>query len=176
VVCKPRLPLCHTCPLQADCEAFIHGWVDLLPVKTPKPEKRKRFFHYLIFHHNGKVYCRKRQEKDIWQNLFEFYLYESDRLLTGKKLLNTSFFKEMMQGGSYRLLSDSPVYKQQLTHQDLSGRFIEIEVDHLPGPIKDYIPVAENRLSSLAMPRFILSYLHEKNVNLNKQKAGIKER
>jgi len=176
VVCKPRQPLCQTCPLKADCEAFKHGWVDLLPVKTQKPEKRKRFFHYLIFHHNGKVYCRKRQGKDIWHNLFEFFLYESDKLHTGKKLLTTPFFKEMMKGSSYRLLSDSTVFKQQLTHQDLSGRFVEIEVDHKPGSMEDFIPVPGNKLSTLAMPRFILSYLNEKNVNLNKQKAGIKER
>jgi len=82
----------------------------------------------------------------------------------------------MMKGGSYRLLSDSTVFKQKLTHQDLSGRFVEIEVDHKPGSMEDFIPVPGNKLSTLAMPRFILSYLNEKNVNLNKQKAGIKER
>jgi len=176
VVCKPRQPLCETCPIQADCEAFKHGWVNSLPVKTPKPGKRKRYFHYILFHHNGKVYCRKREGKDIWQNLFEFYLFETDRLFSWKKLLSTPVFNDMLKGTEYQLLNTSPVYKQQLTHQELSGRFIEISVDRKPKGLDDFHAVAENQLSTIAMPRFILSYLHEKNVNLNKQKAGTKDR
>lgn len=176
VVCKPRQPLCGTCPLQPDCEAFKIGWVDKLPVRVAKPEKRKRYLHYILFHHDGKVYCRKREAKDIWQNLFEFYLHESKRLLSSRKLLSAPFFTEMLQGGNYKLLYISPVFKQQLTHQQLSGRFIEIEVDRKPEGLDGYLAVDENRLSALAMPRFILSYLHEKNVNLSKQKAGIKDR
>jgi A/G-specific adenine glycosylase len=167
MVCKPRQPFCDQCPLQADCEAFRHGWVDRLPVKAPRPEKRKRYLHYILFHHNGNIYCRKRVSRDIWQNLFEFYLVESDRLFSGKKLLSSPHFKEMLKGNTYCLIYTSPVYKQQLTHQDLSGRFIEIRVDHKPEGMEDFIPIPGNKLSSLAMPRFILSYLHEKNVNLN---------
>ncbi len=176
VVCKPRQPLCQVCPLQADCEAFKNGWVQMLPVKTARPEKKKRYFHYFIFHHNGKVYCRKRAGRDIWQNLFEFFLYESDGLFTVRKLLSAPFFKALLKDNNYQLLHTSAVYKQQLTHQELHGIFIEIMVDHKPAGMEDFIPVAENKLSALAMPRFILSYLHEKNVNLNKLKAGIKER
>lgn len=168
VVCKPRQPLCLACPLNADCEAYKQGRVDQLPVKATRPQKKKRFFHYLIFHHNGKVYCRKREGKDIWQNLFEFFPFESDGLLTADQLLSAPFFKEMMKGYPYRLLFASNTYKQQLTHQELTGRFIEIMVDRKPEGMKDFIAVTPNGLSSLAMPRFILSYLHEKNVNLNK--------
>jgi len=176
LVCKPRQPLCVTCPLQTDCEAYRNGWVDQLPVKSAPLEKRKRYLHYLVFHYNGKVYCRKREGKDIWQNLFEFYLYESKKLLSARKLESTPFFTEMLQGINYRIHYISPVYKQQLTHQQLSGRFFEIIVDHKPAGMEGFIAIEENRISTLAMPRFILSYLHEKNVNLNTLKAGIKDR
>ena len=176
VVCKPRQPLCSTCPISADCEAYKHGWVDQLPLKISRPKKRKRYLHYFLFHHNENVYCRKRKDKDIWQNLFEFYLFESDQLMTVKKLLAEPFFNTMVEKKNFQLLHSSAVYKQQLTHQELSGRFIEIKVGHKPEGMEDFTPIAENMLSTLAMPRFILSYLHEKNVNLNKKKAGFKER
>jgi hypothetical protein len=73
----------------------------------------------------------------------------------------------MLKGSDYRVLNTSPVYKQQLTHQELNGRFIEISVDRKPKGLDNFQAIAENQLSTLAMPRFILSYLHEKNVNLN---------
>jgi len=176
LVCKPRQPLCQTCPLQTDCEAYRNGWVEQLPVKSAPLEKRKRYLHYLVFHYNGKVYCRKREGKDIWQNLFEFYLYESKKLLSARKLESAPFFTEMLEGINYRIHYISPVYKQQLTHQQLSGRFFEIIVDDKPAGMEGFIAIEENRISTLAMPRFILSYLHEKNVNLNTLKAGIKDR
>jgi A/G-specific adenine glycosylase len=174
-ICKPRQPLCESCPLNIDCEAFRNGWVEVLPVKITKVTRRKRFFNYLVFHHEGRMYCRKRTGRDIWQNLFEFCLYESDKLLSPKQLLSSPFFMKLINNDKFDLLYTSPVNKQQLTHQDLSGRFFEIRLYAKPSGLEDFIQVTENELRSLAMPRFILSYLHEKNVNLNKQQAGNNE-
>ena len=175
VICKPRQPLCEQCPVMGDCEAYRNGWVDILPLKTKKPEKRKRYFHYLLFNYEGKVYIRKRADRDIWQNLFEFYLHESGSLLSTKNLLRSDFFNHIIADTRYELLHVSPVYKQQLTHQELKGRFYEIRLLSKPCGLEGFITVPDDELSSLAMPRFILSYLHEKNVNLSKLKAGYKD-
>jgi A/G-specific adenine glycosylase len=161
-VCKPKNPECGKCPLNEDCQAFVLKRIDQLPNKQKKAPKRKRYFHYLIFDHNGQLYLKKRSAKDIWQNLFEFCLYESDRLLDEKELTDTSFFREMVRGSSYHMIHSSAVMKQQLTHQELNGRFFRIKLHSNPEGLKDFTPVDEHEIGKLAMPRFILSYLHEK--------------
>ena len=81
VICKPQNPLCSQCPQNADCEAYRHGLVSILPVKTKKIEKKNRWFYYFIIENDGSVYIHQRKGKDIWQNLYEFVLYESDHVL-----------------------------------------------------------------------------------------------
>jgi A/G-specific adenine glycosylase len=161
-ICKPKAPECGNCPFREDCQALILNCIDRLPNKQKKPAKKKRYFHYLIIDHDGKLFLRKREGKDIWQNLFEFCLYESDRLLEADELVKTAFFHERLGGSSYDLIHVSPAVRQQLTHQELNGRFFRIKVKTRPRGLEEFIPIAENEISKLAMPRFILSYLHEK--------------
>jgi A/G-specific adenine glycosylase len=161
-ICKPKGPECGICPFREDCQALILNCIDRLPNKQKKPAKKKRFLHYLIIDHNGKLYLRKRAGKDIWQNLFEFCLYESDRLLEAEELVKTPFFQETLGGASYNMIHVSPAKRQQLTHQELNGRFFRIKVKTRPRGLDEFIPIAEDEISKLAMPRFILSYLHEK--------------
>ena len=162
-VCKPKSPECETCPFREECQAFRLGLTDKLPNKQKKPAKKKRYFHYLVIDHNGDLYLRKRQGKDIWQNLFEFCLYESDRLLGAEEFVKTEFFREKLGNTRYNMIHVSPALKQQLTHQELNGRFFRIQVKTRPHGLEEYTRVAENEISKLAMPRFILSYLLEKN-------------
>ncbi|HLO80407.1 MAG TPA: A/G-specific adenine glycosylase [Chitinophagaceae bacterium] len=161
-VCKPKSPDCTVCPFKDECQAFILNCIERLPNKQKKLVKKKRYFHYLIIDHNGKLYLKKRAGKDIWENLFEFCLYESDRLLEAEEFVKTSFFQEKLGDASYNMIHISPVIRQQLTHQELNGRFFRIKVKNKPRGLDDFIPVPEGELSKLAMPRFILSYLHEK--------------
>ena len=77
-VCKPQIPECHTCILQENCIAYKHGLVNKLPVKEKRLIKRKRWFTYFIFQLEDAVLINKRTGKDIWENLYEFYLLETD--------------------------------------------------------------------------------------------------
>jgi A/G-specific adenine glycosylase len=161
-VCKPKSPECGNCPFREECKAFNLQLVNKLPNKQKKPAKKKRYFHYLIIDHNGELYLKKRKGKDIWQNLFEFCLYESDMLLEAEEFVKTEFFRTKLENTPYYIVHVSPARKQQLTHQELNGRFFRIQVKTKPQGLDEYIPVAENDISKLALPRFILSYLHEK--------------
>jgi A/G-specific adenine glycosylase len=161
-ICKPRNPECGQCPFRGDCKAYALNCIDQLPNKQKKAPRRKRYLHYLIFDHNGQLYLRKRSARDIWQNLFEFCLYESDRLLDEKELTKTLFFREIVRGSRYNMIHVSPVIKQQLTHQELNGRFFRIRLNAEPKGLKEFTPVLEKDISKLAMPRFILRYLHER--------------
>ncbi|MHA8075492.1 A/G-specific adenine glycosylase [Aquirufa sp. TARAVU-A1A] len=77
--CSPS-PSCDTCPLQTSCVAFRENRVSQLPVKSKAKPQRIRHFHYFIIEQAGKVLVHQRQDKDIWQGLWEFYCVESTSL------------------------------------------------------------------------------------------------
>ncbi len=47
MVCRPKAPLCHRCPLADDCRAFAEGDAESYPRKTPKPDRPHR--HGAVF-------------------------------------------------------------------------------------------------------------------------------
>ncbi|MEY3451926.1 MAG: A/G-specific adenine glycosylase, partial [Bacteroidota bacterium] len=75
--CTPKNPSCLNCPLQLTCFAYQHEAQDLLPVKIKKLKIKERFFHYIIFEHQGKQLLHERTDKDIWKGLNEYYLIET---------------------------------------------------------------------------------------------------
>lgn len=161
-VCKPQNPLCANCPLQTDCAAIKDNMVDKLPIKSKKLIKKNRYLHYIIFRHGGKIFCKKRIHKDIWQNLYEFYLLEADKMLTTEDLIKSAEVQNMISGLSYKVDAVSKVSKQQLTHQVILGSFTEINLDESIILSDEFIAIKEENLSLLPMPKFILSYLSTK--------------
>jgi A/G-specific adenine glycosylase len=114
--CKPTQPLCHECPLTIYCLAFNEKTVGSLPVKLKKQSVRKRYFVFeLIQPKNGWILLEKRNEKDIWQHLYQFPLKEfnspeeKDLYLSNK---NPHF--------------QSKEYKHILSHQQLFCSFVAI--------------------------------------------------
>ncbi len=159
-ICKPQIPLCSTCILKSTCVAFKKNIVQNLPVKGKKLEKKKRFFYYIVANFENKIYVRKRNEKDIWQNLWEFILLEQPQKIELADFLSSSPFFAIV--GKKAIVEHSSIfYKQQLTHQTIEGVFIHIA---LKSPLKNdsYIAVSKNELKKMAFPRFITSYFELK--------------
>src|SRR5262249_25675055 len=71
LICKPA-PVCHDCPLQSCCQAFLENRVGSFPKKTKKLSVRERWLHYVVVHHAGQVAIQQRVKKGIWHQLFEF--------------------------------------------------------------------------------------------------------
>jgi len=79
--CTPVAPKCGTCPLQAGCFAFQHNLQRELPVKQKTKRMRERYFNYLVLEWENERYWRKRKPGDIWEGLYEFDLFEAEKLL-----------------------------------------------------------------------------------------------
>ena len=107
---------------------------------------------------------RKRTEKDIWQNLYQFVLLENDGPVDD--ISSWQSFKEVFGKQKIDITRISPVYRQQLTHQTINGRFFSITVGK-PIAVKGYELVSPKELSALPFPKFITQYLSDKNVSLN---------
>ena len=117
IQCKPVNPDCKSCPLNAGCLAFRLNKISELPVKKKQASVKKRLFNYLVNTDKDKIYIQQRKEKDIWQNLYEFPLIESEKPITGKKL------SEQIKS-NVRLLAD---YSHKLSHRDIHARFWLVE-------------------------------------------------
>jgi A/G-specific adenine glycosylase len=159
VVCKPQNPLCSICPQKEDCRAFQHAWVNDLPVKEKVLKKTTRYMYYFMISVNGKTFVKKREAKDIWQNLHQFVLQERDEPVewTQKNIKDvvSSFINKPFQ-----LQEISTVVKQQLTHQLIIGQLIRITVQ-TPIDIPGYDLLTEREIKKLAFPKFINTLMQQ---------------
>ena len=114
--CKPTQPLCHDCPLDIYCSANSEKTVGQLPIKLKKQGVRKRYFVFeLIQPKKGVILLQKRNEKDIWQHLYQFPLKE----------FSSQEEKELyLSNNNSRFLSKE--YKHILSHQHLFCHFIAV--------------------------------------------------
>lgn len=166
LVCKPKLPACDICPLATECIAYQKNLVSQLPVKRRPAKKLERRFYYFIMEFQGMVYVRKRTEKDIWQNLYEFVLWETPAGGGREGLTENDFLKKFSLQRTGKVLNISTEQKQVLSHQVLRARFVTIRLDKPFFNGKDYELVNSKRLSTLPFPKLITTYLADKNVSL----------
>jgi A/G-specific adenine glycosylase len=155
-ICKPQIPLCNACVLKTNCMAFEKKEVQNLPVKGKKLEKKKRYLYYIIASFDNKIYVKKRTEKDIWQNLWEFILLEQTQKVELDHFLSSTRFFALF--GKKSILKHSSIfYKQQLTHQTIEGVFIHVD---LKSALKNglFTAISKNELKKLPFPRFITNY------------------
>lgn len=161
VVCKPRQPLCSSCVLKADCQAFRGGYAESLPVKSKQIERKSRYFNYFIVSAGQQFLVRKRSSADIWKDLHEWVLFESEKELPAAKKSMLQLFESVLPGFTGELQSVSGVLKQQLTHQTITGRFMRVKLARKLPPPPGYQWVSKSALRELAFPKFITSYLEQ---------------
>lgn len=162
--CTPAAPRCPTCPMRERCVAFLEKKTGQLPVKSKKLERRQRFFNYLIINSLNEVFVRKRSEKDIWQNLYDFPLIETDALQDDRHFLTKNKTCQAWLGESdWKLLRVSLPQRQELTHQRIVATFWEVEVgaDFLQKE-RSWVAVEREKLANFAFPRVIDLYLNQK--------------
>ena len=78
MVCTPANAQCGHCPLAGQCKAFASGRVEFLPVKAQTTKISSRYFHYIYVKQGKNTWLHKRGPGDVWQNLYEPPLVESD--------------------------------------------------------------------------------------------------
>ncbi|HSN09195.1 MAG TPA: NUDIX domain-containing protein, partial [Hanamia sp.] len=148
------------------CFAFLKNKVAVLPVNTKKIRQKKRFFNYLVVEYKNKFYVRKRTGKDIWQNLYEFVLLETNDWLDESTLIVNEEIMKILNQSDFTVNLISSKISQKLTHQLITGRFVHIELKK-PWLNNKYFIVNQKELKALPFPKFIASYLADKNVSLN---------
>jgi A/G-specific adenine glycosylase len=162
VVCKPASPICEACVFKKYCVAFLNNKINELPVKKKKITIKKRWFYYLVLEYKNTIAIHQRNNKDIWQGLYEFPLVEANKETGIKNILQQAQKNKLLLKGQYKLVSISPIYKQQLSHQLIAGQFIKIQLKKKI-LLKDYWKwVMKNRIRKYPFPQFINQFLWKK--------------
>ena len=155
VQCAPRNPDCYSCPLADSCVALATGRVQQLPVKSRKVEVRKRYFNYLVVLDKlNNTRLTRRTTRDIWQQLYEFPLIESEGTIEIEELERRG--QELLElkdsPGFYAANSEAVVHK--LSHQHLYTRFWIVRTG---GLVPDGIPLSE--IEAYPVPVLIADFI-----------------
>ncbi|RYG27609.1 MAG: A/G-specific adenine glycosylase, partial [Chitinophagaceae bacterium] len=159
IICKPALPLCHTCVFNSQCEAFRLDKVNELPVKEKKILIRKRWFYYLVLEHKGSIAIRQRTGKDIWNQLYEFPVLEFPGEQEISNVIEEAEKQKWLAPDKYTQTSVSPLFKQQLSHQLIAGQFIRLHLDKKPSFNADIIWVNPEEIIEYPFPKFINAFM-----------------
>jgi len=166
--CTPQQPDCPSCPLKDRCVAYRCGITHKLPVKQRSPKKRHRHFYYLDIEHQGEVFLHKRQQKDIWNSLYQFPLIETRQPVDIPELAETKQWQELFSGLNPEINGVSEPYTHLLSHQKIEARFVQVKIQATNHPLeKDYLRLDPKGLQNVAVPRLIDKYLEEEKYPKN---------
>jgi len=92
-------------------------------------------------------------------------LIESKVCLGRLAMVNRAKRNGWLDNIGYELVECSGVFRQQLTHQIIEGRFARIKLRKKPVAMKGLIWVKKEQIRSYAFPKFINKYLAECGLN-----------
>ncbi|HEY8387882.1 MAG TPA: A/G-specific adenine glycosylase [Parasegetibacter sp.] len=155
MVCKPRQPACESCIFSASCFAYKNSMTGLLPVKSKQTKIRNRWFNYFIFEYEGQVYLRKRPANDIWENLYEYWLIETESE-TGPEKITTHPDLALILKNQNAVIEVFPdTFRQQLSHRRIYARFIRIKLSEPPLLSSEWKACQPSGIKDLAFPKII---------------------
>lgn len=157
-VCKPQQPICDACPLQKMCKAYHKNTISKYPFKQKKLTVTTRYFYYLILEHQNQILMQQRTAKDIWQNLHEFYLVETQEQQDVSKATIKKWLKKNLNYiEKFEIKSISKEQQQKLTHRIIKGQFVVLEISK-PFEIENYFWIEKDEFSKYSFPKFINSF------------------
>jgi A/G-specific adenine glycosylase len=156
MICRPA-PLCAKCFFHMYCKAFHRGKQGALPVKQKKLIQKQRWFHFYFITSGDYFLLHQRNEKDIWQHLYDVPLVETNHDVPEDEQLQL-FQNEY---GFYQYTIKKYVKKEQkLTHQVLRIALWHLELQEkkaLPG--YSWVPIST--LDQFAFPKTLQWFLTE---------------
>lgn len=160
LICLPRNPLCGQCPLNRLCYAYKNRLTNSLPVKKVNGKNRERYFYYLHISYKGNTFIHQRQQKDIWNSLFEFPLIETSQYIHPEKLPETEEWHHLFGETLYEIKSISQPFVHKLTHQTLKVFFFKVDIRNSATILSEkYLCIPENKIEKYPVSRLTEKYL-----------------
>lgn len=157
--CTPASPNCSVCPFSDCCVALATNKVSSLPIKQHKTKVSNRYFNYIYVRAGAHTYLRKRDKKDIWQNLFELPLIETERDYTEEEFLAlpqlSVFFAE---GEQKNIRCVQRNVKHILSHRIIYANFYEVVLPDNSASFLSFQKVIIDDLDNYAVPKLIHTF------------------
>ena len=158
--CKPVNPDCNICPLQESCVAHQEQSVTELPVKLKTIKQKKIYFDYFFIEYQGNTYLKKRSNKGIWQNLYDFPLIENEKKTNEKEILAEA---QKLLAIPFKAFSKFKEYKHILSHRTIFARFWSVKTLVEP-TLKNTQKIQLEDLEQYPIPRLIELFLQDKEL------------
>jgi A/G-specific adenine glycosylase len=160
--CVPASPDCPVCPLEAYCLACAKHSVAQYPVKQNKTKTKNLYLYYFHIRMDDFIYIRKRKEKGIWQNLFEFPLIESEVALNFEQLNRTALFKDWFEeDNEYDFKEQIKNRKHLLSHRELYASFYEVSIKKEPEAMREFTKIRVEEIERYPLHRLMELYVSE---------------
>ena len=159
--CTIRNPKCKSCPLKNLCKSYKLNNIKNRPRKIKRTApKKKRIYNYLRIIIDNKLLIKKRNKKDIWKNLYELPLIESEENISEELLIKyLSKLFDSIKINHYRL---DETINHKLSHQNITINFWNTRITVRKE--KKNISLLNIKLKSIAdypFPKPILKYLND---------------
>ena len=148
LLCKPSIPKCEICDLKNKCWAYRNTNQNKFPVKLKKIKVKERYFNYLVLTDKRYILIEKRTEKDIWQNLYQFPLFEAESI-------EFQFSKKITKNN---LLINKFKTTHKLSHQKLNIVFWHFQSKKIKDNLK-FKKIYIKDLSSYPIPKIVENYI-----------------
>jgi A/G-specific adenine glycosylase len=156
LVCSPKNPDCENCPLNFSCEGFDKNTYSNLPIKSKKVKVRERYFTFLHFECDGKIWIQKREAKDIWNGLYQLPMIETDQ----KMNFETIKKHEFIESNEIISIEYKSTFVHKLTHQKIFADFYFVSLKNI-NENNSYQLIKKIHLDKYALPKLIVNYFAE---------------
>ena len=137
--CTPKNSQCGECPFLQECYALHNQLTDILPVKKKKSEQKHRYFHYSVYLCDNHTIIEKRTSADIWKNMYQFPLIESDT-------------EDNQDTTAYQI-------REVLSHQIIHANFHIKTVNKLPKTADKQVKIRFEDIHQYPMPKIMTDFL-----------------
>jgi A/G-specific adenine glycosylase len=157
MLCRPKSPDCKICPVREGCFAYKNDKIGELPKKLKTVKVRDRYFNYLLITDGDKVLMNKRDENDIWANMYDLPLVETSSYVAPENVTELLRTQELL-GDTFRILACYPAKRHLLTHQRIHAQFIHVDTQTIKLEQK-YFFIEVKNINMLALSKIINSFL-----------------
>lgn len=162
IQCTPQAPDCMFCPLSETCLALSRGLVLQLPVKQHKTKTTNRYFNYVYVRMGAYTLLHKRTGNDIWQNLFELPLIETEKDLSEAEFLACPQLHALFAEGEVPVVrSVLRNVKHVLSHRVIYAHFYEVVLPETSASFSGYQRIRAEDIEHYAVPRLVHAFLEK---------------
>ena len=136
--------------------ALQKNLVDKLPWKARKTKVLDRYFSYIYVRAGVHTFIKRREAGDIWQNLYEFPLIETEQEVGEEEIFSLPAFRELVGNRSIRMFRVvSPEVKHVLSHRVIHARCYEVELEEEDAVLSGFQRVLIDDLHKFPVSRLI---------------------